>query len=240
VGPVKVAEGLTDDQVLFLSDIFPTGYMAAEQAGIQPGDTVAVWGCGPVGLFTIKSAYLLGAEKVVAIDHYPTRLKMAEHECGAIPLNYEEEDVYWTLRDMTGGRGPDVCIDAVGLEAHGHSFDALLDYAKAATYLATDRPKVLRQAILACRKGGTVSIPGVYGGLVDHIPFGAAMNKGLTFKMGQTHVQRYMKPLMERIQKGEIDTTFLITHKLNLSEAARGYATFHQHPDDCVKVVMTP
>lgn len=240
VGPMKVPESLTDEQVLFLTDIFPTGYMAAEQAGISPGDTVAVWGCGPVGLFAIKSAFLLGAERVIAIDHYDRRLQMARDHCGAEAVNYEEVDLFWYLKDTTGGRGPDVCIDAVGLEAHGHSVDALLDYAKTSLYLATDRARVLRQAIVACRKGGTVSVPGVYGGLLDKVPFGAAFNKGLTLKMGQTHVHRYLKPLLDRVEKGEIDTTFLITHRVPLSQAPDAYATFRYQPDECVKVVMTP
>jgi threonine dehydrogenase-like Zn-dependent dehydrogenase len=240
VGPMKVPESLTDEQVLFLTDIFPTGYMAAEQAGIQPGDTVAVWGCGPVGLFAIKSAFLLGAERVIAIDHYDRRLQMARDHCGAEAVNYEDVDLFWYLKDTTGGRGPDVCIDAVGLEAHGHSVDALLDYAKTSLYLATDRARVLRQAIVACRKGGTVSIPGVYGGLLDKVPFGAAFNKGLTLKMGQTHVHRYLKPLLDRVEKGEIDTTFLITHRVPLSQGPDAYATFRFQPDECVKVVMTP
>jgi threonine dehydrogenase-like Zn-dependent dehydrogenase len=239
-GPIKVPDSLTDEQVLFLTDILPTGYMAAENAGIRPGDTVAVWGCGPVGLFAIKSAYLLGAERVVAIDHYEGRLKLARDACGADAINYEDVDVFWYLKDTTGGRGPDACIDAVGLEAHGHSVDALLDYAKAKMFLATDRPRALRQAISSCRKGGTVSIPGVYGGLLDHVPFGAAFNKGLTLKMGQTHVHRYLKPLLERIEQGDIDTTFLITHRMPLSSAAEGYATFRHQPDECVKVVLSP
>lgn len=240
VGPIKVPDSLTDEQVLFLTDIFPTGYMAADQAGITPGDTVAVWGCGPVGLFAIKSAFLLGAERVIAIDHYERRLAMARDQCGADAVNYEDVDLFWYLKDTTGGRGPDVCIDAVGLEAHGHSVDALLDYAKTALYLTTDRARVLRQAITSCRKGGTVSIPGVYGGLLDKVPFGAAFNKGLTMKMGQTHVHRYLKPLLEKVENEEIDTTFLITHRIPLAQAAEGYATFRHQPDECVKVVMTP
>ena len=240
VGPIKVPDALSDEQVLFLSDIFPTGYMAADNAGIRGGETVAVWGCGPVGLFAIKSAYLLGAERVIAIDHYENRLAMARTQCGAETLNYEVDDVFWSLKDMTAGLGPDVCIDAVGLESHGHGIDALLDYAKAKAFLATDRPHALRQAILCCGKGGTVSIPGVYGGLLDLFPLGAAFAKGLTFKMGQTHVQSYLKPLLERIETNQIDPSFLITHRLNLSEAAEGYATFHQYPDECVKVVLTP
>ncbi|QDV38530.1 zinc-dependent alcohol dehydrogenase [Tautonia plasticadhaerens] len=239
-GAFKVPDALTDEQVLFLTDILPTGYQAAENAGIKAGDTVAVWGCGPVGLFAIKSAYLLGAGRVIAIDHYESRLRMAREHCGADAINYQDVDVFWYLKDTTGGRGPDACIDAVGLEAHGHSVDALYDYAKAAMYLTTDRARVLRQAITSCRKGGTVSIPGVYGGLVDKFPIGAAFNKGLTLKMGQTHVHRYLRPLTDRIEKGEIDTTFLITHRLPLSSAAEGYSTFRFQPDECVKVVLSP
>jgi len=240
VGALKVNDGLADEQVLFLSDIFPTAYMAAENCDIRPGDTVAIWGCGPVGLLAIKSAYLLGAERVIAIDHHPHRLEIARAEGKADTLNYEEVDVHEALRDMTGGRGPDSCIDAVGLEAHGHAIDALIDRAKAAVFLATDRPHALRQAILACRKGGTVSIPGVYGGLLDMFPLGAAFGKGLTFRMGQTHMHRYMRPLLERIRKGEIDTTFIISHRLPLDRAADGYATFYSHQDDCTKVVLKP
>src|SRR4051812_34020354 len=212
VGPIKVPEGLTDEQVLFLSDIFPTGYMAAENCDIQPGDTVAVWGCGPVGQFAIQSAYLLGAERVIGIDHHPVRLAKTRDISGAIPLNYEEVDLHETLRDLTGGRGPDSCIDAVGMEAHGHTLDAPIDRIKAFSFLATDRPHALRQAILACRKGGTVSIPGVYGALLDKFPLGSAFAKGLTLKMGQTHVHRYLKPLMDHVEQGRIDPSRIITH----------------------------
>src|SRR3954453_13756217 len=195
VGPMKVPEGLTDEQVLFLTDIFPTGYMAAENCNIQPGDTVCVFGCGPVGLFAMKSAWLLGAERVIAVDRFPYRLRMAREQCKAEVLNIDEEDsVLEALAEMTGGRGPDSCIDAVGMEAHSNTFGGLYDKAKAAMFMATDRPNVLRLCIQACRKGGTVSIPGVYGGLLDKIPFGAAFNKGLTFKMGQTHMHKYMRP----------------------------------------------
>ncbi len=239
-GPIKVPEGLSDEQVLFLSDIFPTGYMAAENCNIHPGDTIAVWGCGPVGQFAIKSAYLLGAEKVIAIDHHPHRLAMARDQGKAVPVNYEEVDLFETLRDLTGGRGPDGCIDCVGLEAHGHNIGAAYDRAKAFVGLATDRLQALRQAILSCRKGGNVSIPGVYGGLLDKVPFGAAFAKGLTLRMGQTHVPKYLGPLLGRIQRGEIDPSFVITHRLGLEDAARGYDTFYTEQDTCMKVVMKP
>ena len=239
VGPFKVPEEVTDEQVLFLSDILPTGYQAAESCGIRPGDTVAVWGCGPVGQFAIRSAFLLGASHVIAIDHYPRRLRLAE-DAGAEALNYEDVDLFEIMRERTGGRGPDACIDAVGMEAHGTDIGVMYDKVKQSTGLETDRPNALRQAIQACRKGGTVSIPGVYGGLVDKIPLGAAFAKGLTLKMGQTHVHRYMRPLMEYIQHRRIETTFLITHRLKLAEAAEGYRIFNEKKDDCVKVVLTP
>jgi threonine dehydrogenase-like Zn-dependent dehydrogenase len=241
VGPVKVPEGLTDEQVLFLSDIFPTGYMAAENCNIQPGDVVAVWGCGPVGQFAIGSAYLLGAEKVIAIDRFPERLKMAASEGGAIPLNYQEVDnVVNALKELTGGRGPDACIDAVGLESHGWTVDALFDKGEQLMRMVSDRAHVIREAIQACRKGGTVSLAGVYGGFVDKIPMGAAFNKGLTFKMGQTHVHNYLGPLMEKIQQGQIDPSFVITHRLSLDQAPDAYKMFKAKEDDCVKVVMKP
>jgi threonine dehydrogenase-like Zn-dependent dehydrogenase len=240
VGPIKIENGLTDEQVLFLSDIFPTGYMAAEACDIQPGDTVAVWGCGPVGQFAIKSAYLLGAERVIAIDRFPERLRLAKEKGGAEVINYEAADVYDCLMDMTGGRGPDACIDAVGSEAHGHGVEYAYDRAKQAMMLESDRPIALRQALLACRKGGTVSVPGVYGGLIDKVPFGAVMNKALTIKTGQTHVQRYMRPLLERIQKGEIDPSFVVTHRLPLEDAPRGYGIFKDKQDHCVKIILTP
>jgi threonine dehydrogenase-like Zn-dependent dehydrogenase len=240
VGPIKIPDGFTDEQVLFLSDIFPTGYMAAENCGIQPGDTIAVWGCGPVGQFCIKSAFLLGAERVIALDKIPERLQMARDQSGAEVLNYEEVNVVEALQEMTGGRGPDACIDAVGLEAHGTSIGEIYDWTKQVMRLGTDRPNVLRQAIQACRKGGTVSVPGVYGGLLDKIPFGAAFAKGLTFKMGQTHVHRYLKPLLERIERGEIDPSFVITHRIPLHQAAEAYRTFDQKEDDCIKVVLKP
>jgi threonine dehydrogenase-like Zn-dependent dehydrogenase len=240
VGPMKVPEGLTDEQVLFLSDIFPTGYMAAENCDIQPGDVIAIWGCGPVGQFAIKSASMLGAERVIALDKDPDRLRMAEQQGQAETLNYEEVNVVEALREMTGGRGPDACIDAVGMEAHGTSVGEIYDWTKQVMRLGTDRPNVLRQAIQACRKGGIVSVPGVYGGFLDKIPFGAAFSKGLTFKMGQTHVHRYMRPLLERIQRGEIDPSFVITHFISLADAAQGYKLFEQKEDHCIKVVLKP
>jgi threonine dehydrogenase-like Zn-dependent dehydrogenase len=240
VGPIKVPPHLSDEKVLFLTDIFPTGFMAAENCDIKPGDTIAVWGCGPVGLFAIKSAYLLGAERVIAIDFVEGRLARARQQCQAETINSEETDVLEALDDMTAGRGPDACIDAVGLEAHGTSVGALYDRAKASLYLATDRPTVLRQAMMACRKGGTLSIPGVYGGLLDKIPFGAAFSKGLTLRMGQTHVQRYSRPLLDRIDRGDIDPSFVITHRFSLSDAPTAYETFLREKDDCVKVVLKP
>lgn len=241
VGPVKVPDGLPDEQVLFLSDIFPTGWMAAENAGIRPGDVVAIWGCGPVGQFTIKSAWLMGAARVIAIDTVPERLRMAEEQGRAETIDFLRENVLERLKEMTGGRGPDSCIDAVGIEAHGGgSIDAVYDRVKASVGLETDRPHVLREAILACRKGGTVSLPGVYGGLLDKIPFGAAFNKGLTFRMGQTHMQRYLRPLLEQVEKGEIDPSFVITHRLPLEQAPEAYRTFRDKRDGCIKVVMRP
>ena len=240
VGPMKIPEGLSDEQVVFLTDIFPTGYMAAENCDIQPGDTIAVWGCGPVGLFAIKSAYLLGASQVIGIDNVAERLEKAERDCGAIPINFGDEDLADKLKDLTAGRGPDACIDAVGLEAHGTGPGELYDWAKTGMRLATDRPNVLRQCIQYCRKGGTVSIPGVYGGLLDKIPFGAAFAKGLTFKMGQTHVHKYLAPLLERVERGDIDPTFVITHRLPLDQAPAAYETFKNKKDNCIKVVLTP
>jgi threonine dehydrogenase-like Zn-dependent dehydrogenase len=240
VGPLKVPESLTDEQVLFLSDIFPTGYMAAENCDIQPGDTVAVWGCGPVGQMAIASAYLLGAERVVAIDRVPERLTLAVQHSRAIPLNYEVDNVFERLRALTAGRGPDACIDAVGMEAHGSSLEAWYDVVKTKTYAETDRPTALRHAIYACRKGGTVSIPGVYGGFIDKVPMGAAFAKGLTLKMGQTHVQKYTAPLLERIARGEIDPSFVITHRMSLRDAPNAYRMFRDKKDECVKVVLKP
>ncbi|HWG85755.1 MAG TPA: zinc-dependent alcohol dehydrogenase, partial [Deinococcales bacterium] len=238
-GPIKVPDSLTDDQVLFLTDIYPTGYMAAENCDIKPGDTVAVWGCGPVGQFAIRSAFMLGAENVIAIDRFPERLEMAR-QGGATVVDYEEGQLYERLRDLTGGRGPDSVIDAVGMEAHGTTTGGIYDRAKHLVRLGTDRPTALREAILACRKGGTVSVPGVYGGVLDKMPFGAAFNKGLTFKMGQTHMQRYLKPLLERIERGDIDPSFVITHRLTLDDAPWAYETFKHKRDRCIKVVMKP
>lgn len=241
VGPMKAPDGLSDEQVLFLSDIYPTGYMAAEQCSIKPGDVVAVWGCGPVGQFAIKSAFLLGAERVIGIDRFLERLRLAEAEAGAETINYEfEEDVVEALKERTGGRGPDACIDATGMEAHGHGVGWFYDRAKQAARLETDRPYVLRQAIQACRKGGILSVAGVYGGFLDKLNFGAAFNKGLTFRMGQTHVQRYLRPLMQTIQEGQIDPSYIITHRLPLEEAAHGYEIFKEKEDGCIKVVLRP
>lgn len=239
VGALKIPDGLPDEQVLFLSDIFPTGYMAAENCNIQQGDTVAVWGCGPVGQFAIRSAFLLGAERVCAIDRLPERLRMAA-QGGAETINYEETDVYDTLMDTTGGLGPDACIDAVGMEAHVPGVIGAYDRVKQAMMLEADRPHVFRQALLACRKGGTVSVPGVYGGYDDKIPLGAFMNKGLTLKTGQTHVQHYMRPLLERVQNGEIDPSFVVTHCMQLDDAPTGYEKFLKKQDECIKVVLKP
>jgi threonine dehydrogenase-like Zn-dependent dehydrogenase len=241
VGALRVPPGFDDEQVLFLSDIFPTGYMAAENCAIQPGDTVAIWGCGPVGQFAIQSARLLGAERVIAIDRFPERLRMARQFGRAEVIDYEDMgDVVDKLRSMTGGRGPDACIDAVGMEAHGSTLAAWYDRAKQSAYLESDRPMALRECIYACRKGGTISIPGVYSGFIDKVPFGAAFGKALTFKMGQTHVHRYMRPLLEMIQSGAIDPSFLITHRLPLSQASDAYDMFCDKKDGCIKVVLTP
>lgn len=240
VGPIKVPDGLTDEQVLFLSDILPTGYMAAEACDIKPGSVVAVWGCGPVGQFAIQSAYLLGAERVIAIDRFPERLRMAREISKAVTLDYEEVDIASALKEMTGGRGPDACIDAVGMEAHGMGMMGAYDRVKQAMGAETDRPVALRQALMACRNGGVVSIPGVYGGFLDKIPFGSIMNRSLTIRTGQTHVQRYMRPLLERIQKGEIDPSVVITHRMSLNDAAHGYDIFCNKQDECIKIVMKP
>jgi threonine dehydrogenase-like Zn-dependent dehydrogenase len=241
VGPIKIPQGMPDEQVLFLSDIFPTGYMAAENCQMDHGDTVAIWGCGPVGQFAIQSAWMFGAGRVIAIDGVPERLRMAEAYGNADTINFTKEDVYDRLMEMTGGRGPDRCIDAVGTEADAaSSFDAAVDRAKAAVLLGSDRPHVLREAIMCCRKGGTISIPGVYIGFLDKIPFGAAMNKGLTMKMGQTHVQKYLQPLLSKIEAGEIDPSFVITHRLKLQDAPKAYKTFRDKEDGCIKVVLSP
>jgi threonine dehydrogenase-like Zn-dependent dehydrogenase len=240
VGPIKIPDGMSDEQVLFLSDILPTGYMAAEACDIRPGSVVAVWGCGPVGQFAIQSARLLGAERVIAIDRFPERLRMAREKGGAETIDYEEVNVLEALKDMTGGRGPDACIDAVGMEGHGFGMLAAYDRIKQAMMMETGRPIALREALLACRNGGVVSIPGVYGGFLDKLPIGSLMNRSLTIKTGQTHVQRYMKPLLERIQHGEIDPTFVITHTLSLDDAPYAYDIFCNKQDDCIKVVLKP
>jgi threonine dehydrogenase-like Zn-dependent dehydrogenase len=240
VGPIKVPESLTDDQVLFLYDIFPTGYMAADNCNIQPGDTIAVWGCGPVGLFAIRSAFMLGAERVIAIDTVPDRLVMAR-EAGAITVDFKEDDVYERIQDLTGGRGADACIDAVGTEADATgSADSVIDRIKVATFMGTDRPHVLRQAIHCCRNFGTVSIVGVYGGFLDKIPMGSAINRGLTFRMAQTPVQFYLPKLLERVENGEIDPSFVITHHASLEDGPDMYKTFRDKQDGCVKVVLKP
>lgn len=240
VGPIKIENGLTDEQVLFLSDIFPTGYVAAEQADIEAGDTVAVWGCGPVGQFAIRSAWLLNAGRVIAIDRVPERLQMARDGKAEV-IDFSKQDVYDTLMEMTGGRGPDRCIDAVGAEAHGAgAMDAVYDKVKAAAMMETDRAHVLREAIMCCRKGGTLSIPGVYIGFPDKIPFGALMNKGLTVKTGQTHVPKYHRQLLQRIEAGEIDPSFVVTHQRPLSEGPKWYKTFRDKKDHCIKVVLKP
>ena len=237
----KFPNHLNDEKVIFLSDIFPTGYQAAENCDIKEGDTVAVWGAGPVGQFAIKSAFMLGAEKVIAIDHYEERLELAKTENENVEtINFDDTEVYDKLKDLTGGRGPDSCIDAVGLESHGTSPDALLDYAKASLYLATDRPHALRQAIYACRKGGTVSIPGVYGGFLDKFPMGAAFGKGLTFKMGQTNMHKYLPKLLSAIEENKIDPSFVISHQMNLSEAPMGYDKFNTDKNTWRKIVLNP
>lgn len=240
VGPFKIENGFRDEQVLFLTDIFPTGYMAAELSNIRPGDTVAVWGCGPVGQFVIQSAWTFNPARVIAIDRYQERLDMAEKYGRAEVLNYEGIDVVETLKQMTGGMGPDICIDAVGMEAHKHGLEGYYDRAKQAVRIETDRPYVIREAVQACRKGGTVTLAGAYGGFVDTIPLGAAFNKGLTFKMGQAHVHRYLKPLFAMIESGQIDPSFVVTHIFPLEEAPDAYEIFKNKTDGCVKVVMKP
>jgi threonine dehydrogenase-like Zn-dependent dehydrogenase len=241
VGPLKVPDGMPDDKVLFLSDIFPTGYMGAEMCDIKPGDTIAVWGCGPVGQFAIASAKLLGAERVIAIDRFADRLAMARDKAGATDtIDYEEQDVYDALMDMTGGIGPDACIDAVGTESHMPGPLYAYDRFKQMLMLETDRPFALRQAIMACRNGGTISVIGVYGGFVDKFPMGSFFNRSLTMKSGQCHVQRYMKPLLERIERGEIDPSFVISHHMRLDEAPEGFRKFQNKEDHCTKVVLQP
>jgi threonine dehydrogenase-like Zn-dependent dehydrogenase len=239
--PTKIPVGVPDEKALFLTDIFPTGYMAAENCGIEPGDVVAVWGAGPVGLFAIRSAWMLGAERVIAIDRFRERLRLAQSDGRTEVMDYaDNDDVFDQLKDLTGGRGPDRCIDAVGMEAHGTFADALLDRVKQAMKLQFDRAHVLRQVLHCCRKGGTVSIPGVYAGFIDKIPFGTAFGKGLTLKMGQTHVHKYTKPLLEKIERGDIDPSFLITHRVSIDDAPEMYRTFRDKQDDCIKVVMRP
>ena len=240
IGPLKVPEELTDEQVLFLSDIFPTGYMGAEMCDIKGGDTIAVWGCGPVGQFAMKSAFLLGAERVIGIDRFPERLRMAREKTGAETINYEETDIYEALKEMTGGHGPDACIDAVGMEGHAPGLVGAYDRAKQAMMLESDRPIALRQAIMACRNGGTVSVVGVYGGFIDKFPMGSVVNRSLTIKSGQCHVHRYMRPLLQRILNGEIDPSFVITHRMRLEDAPSGYAIFTNKEDNCVKIVLKP
>jgi threonine dehydrogenase-like Zn-dependent dehydrogenase len=239
VGPIVIPDGIDDDKVLFLSDILPTGWMAAENAQIEPGDTVAVWGCGPVGLFAVQSAFLMGAERVIAIDHFPHRLELAA-KFGAETINFNDVKVYNALMEMTGGIGPDAVIDSVGLEAHGLFLDNVLDQLKASTFLGTDRIHALRQVILACRKGGRVSVPAVYGGFVDKFPMGAFMEKGLTMKTGQTHVQHYTPALLNAIVEDKIDTTFMISHRLPLENAPEGYKLFHDHQNTTTKIVLKP
>jgi len=239
VGPLKVPSTLRDEQVLFLSDIFPTGYMGAEMCEIEPGDVIAVWGAGPVGQFAMKSARMLGAERVIAIDRFDYRLALALSKGGATEIiNYEHNDVYQALLEMTGGRGPDACIDAVGLESHTHGPLYALDRAKQIAKLQPDRPLALRQAIRCCKNGGIVSVIGVYGGLIDNFPMGSVINRSLTIRAGQCHVQRYMRPLLERIERGEIDPSFVVSHVLPLSEAARGFDMFMKKHDHCEKVVL--
>lgn len=240
VGPIKVPNGLSDEQVLFLSDIFPTGYMAADFCNIQPEDTIAVWGCGPVGQFAIRSAFMLGAARVIAIDTVPERLALAA-SAGAITIDFRQDDVYERIQDLTHGRGADACIDAVGTEPDSTaSLDSVIDRVKVATYLGTDRPHVLRQAINNCRNFGTVSIVGVYGGFVDSLPMGSAINRGLTFRMAQTPVQHYLPKLLERIERGDIDPSFVVTHRASLEEGPELYKTFRDRKDGCVKVVLKP
>jgi threonine dehydrogenase-like Zn-dependent dehydrogenase len=241
VGPIRIENDLPDEKVLFLSDIYPTGYQAAENANIKPGHTVAVWGCGPVGLFAIASAYMLGAARVIAIDRFPERLRLAR-ECGATTIDYSQEDVTIldALRDLTGGVGPDSCIDAVGIEAHSSTAVGIYDKVKQTLMLESDRPFVLRQAIQAIRKGGTLSIPGVYGGLLDKVNFGAAFGKGINMNMGQTHMHKYLKPLLERVEQGQIDPSFLISHRVGIDQVPGMYKTWQEKQDGCTKIVIDP
>ncbi|HEX5243614.1 MAG TPA: zinc-dependent alcohol dehydrogenase [Tepidisphaeraceae bacterium] len=239
VGPMKIPDGLPDEKVVFLTDIFPTGYMAADNCNIKEGDIVAIWGCGPVGQFAIRSAYLLGAHQVIAIDNVPERLRMAE-EGKAITINMDDEMIFEKLRELTGGRGPDAVIDCVGLEAQGHTLDAWYDRIKVAAFMATDRAHAIRQAINCCRPGGTVSIPGVYGGFLDKFPLGTAFGKGLTFKMGQTHVKKYLEDLLSKIQEGKIDPSFVITHRAGIDDARKMYETFAARAAGCIKVILKP
>jgi len=239
VGPIKIPDKIPDEKVVFLSDIFPTGYMGAENCNIRPGDTVAVWGCGPVGQFAIRSCFMLGAGRVIAIDRVPERLEMAR-AAGAETLNFDEVDVLEALREMTGNQGPDACMDVVGMEASGHGIIFAMDKAKQMMRASMDRPIVVRQAIIACKKGGTVSVPGVYASFIDNVPMGAYVNKGLTMKTGQTHMMRYMQPLLERIQNGDIDPSFVISHVLPIDQAPEAYKTFRDKRDRCTKVVLKP
>jgi threonine dehydrogenase-like Zn-dependent dehydrogenase len=241
VGPIKIEDDLPDESVLFLSDIFPTGYMGAEMCDIKPGDVIAVWGAGPVGLFAIASAFLLGAERVIAIDRFDYRLKKARDQAGAETIDYEQVNVLEALAEMTAGRGPDACIDAVGMEAHHHVGPIhAYDRAKQAARMETERPHALREALIACKNGGTVSIIGVYGGFMDKFPIGSVMNRSLTIRTGQCHVQRYLKPLLQRIRNGEIDPSFVISHTMSLDDAPQGYDMFKNKHDDCTKVVLKP
>jgi threonine dehydrogenase-like Zn-dependent dehydrogenase len=240
VNPFKVPEELPDEKVLFLSDIYPTGYMGAEMCNIQPGDTIAVWGCGPVGQFAMKSAFMLGAERVIGIDRFDYRLQMAREKVGAETINYEEVSVLEMLKEITGGRGPDACIDAVGMEAHTTGPLYAYDRMKQAMMLESDRPMALREAIMACRNGGTISVIGVYSGFIDKFPMGSLMNRALTIRTGQCHVQRYMQPLLQRVMNGEIDPSFVITHKMSLEDAPRGYDMFKKKQDNCEKIVLKP
>jgi threonine dehydrogenase-like Zn-dependent dehydrogenase len=240
VGPVKIPDGLSDEQVLFLGDIFPTGWQAVVQCDIEPVDTVAIWGAGPVGQFCIRSAVLLGAKQVICIDRVPERLSMAEAG-GAITINFEQDSVIERLNELTDGKGPEKCIDAVGLEAHATAtLDSIYDRAKQALMLETDRPHVLREMMYVCRPAGVLSVPGVYGGLVDKIPFGAVMNKGLTIRTGQTHVNRWTDDLLRRVQEGQIDPSFVITHRVSLEDGPEMYSTFRDKRDGCIKVVLKP